>query len=328
MRPGSGCRPADRAAAGRCSVIRLMRYSRSSRNSPRPTMLGEVPVGGRDDPDVHGPLLARAEHLEGPVLQHAQHLDLRRRIEVANLVEEDRSAVGHLEAALPILPGVGERASHVAEHLALEQRRRDAAEVHLHERRGRGAGCCGGWRRRPAPCRCRSRPVMSTEASVGATRPTTCSTLQQPGVLADEVAEVERGVELLARGRLPRRRRRGRKAERGAHGLQDLLVGPRLGDEVEAPAFMPRTASSIDPHAVISTTGRVGCAARMLREQLQPSSPVVRRREVHVLQDQLASMRREPRQRVGRRRHRVTTRSRPASAAAPATRSRTGRRRR
>src|SRR5204862_95925 len=38
-----------------------------------------------------------------------------------------------LEAALTILPGVGERAADVAEHLALEQRRRDAAEVDLHE---------------------------------------------------------------------------------------------------------------------------------------------------------------------------------------------------
>ena len=78
--------------------------------------------------------LAGSEHLVGTVLQDAQQLDLRRRVEVADLVEEDRAAVGHLEAPLAVGARVGEGAADVAEHLALEQGRRDAAEIHLDER--------------------------------------------------------------------------------------------------------------------------------------------------------------------------------------------------
>ena len=65
-------------------------------------MSAQRPVGRRDDAHVDFAALARAEHLEGAVLQHAQHLDLRRRIEIADLVEEDRAAVRDLEAALAV----------------------------------------------------------------------------------------------------------------------------------------------------------------------------------------------------------------------------------
>ena len=51
-------------------------------------------VRRRDHAHVDGARPARAEHFERAVLQHAQQLDLRRRIELADLVEEDRSAVG------------------------------------------------------------------------------------------------------------------------------------------------------------------------------------------------------------------------------------------
>ena len=44
-----------------------------------------------------------------------------------------------------------------------------------------------------------------------------------------------------------------------------------------APAFMPRTARSTDPQAVISTTGSRGCARRIAASSWSPSSPVVRR---------------------------------------------------
>ena len=44
--------------------------------------------------------LVAADALELPLLQHAQQLDLHGRGEVADLVQEERAAVGHLEAAL------------------------------------------------------------------------------------------------------------------------------------------------------------------------------------------------------------------------------------
>ena len=69
---------------------------------------------------------------------------------------------------LPVLARVGEGALHVAEHLALEQRGRDAAQVDLHERPARAARLlrwsASATSSLPVPL----SPVISTEASVGA----------------------------------------------------------------------------------------------------------------------------------------------------------------
>ena len=62
--------------------------------------LAQVGVGGREDPHIHLDDLGRAERHELPLLDHAQQLDLRLRPDVADLVEEDRAAVGDLEVAL------------------------------------------------------------------------------------------------------------------------------------------------------------------------------------------------------------------------------------
>ena len=59
---------------------------------------------------------------ERPALEHAKELDLRRRRDLADLVEEDRARVGQLEPAEPPLRRAGERALLVAEQLLLEQR--------------------------------------------------------------------------------------------------------------------------------------------------------------------------------------------------------------
>ena len=68
----------------------------------------------------------RAERLELALLQHAQQLGLQRRRDLADLVEEDRAAVGQREAALLVGRRAGERALVVAEQLGLEQRLGDA----------------------------------------------------------------------------------------------------------------------------------------------------------------------------------------------------------
>ena len=57
------------------------------------------------------------------LLQDAQQLGLQRRRQLADLVEEQRAAVGLLERPTLPLGGAGERAALVAEELALEQRR-------------------------------------------------------------------------------------------------------------------------------------------------------------------------------------------------------------
>ena len=110
---------------------------------------------------------AAAEPAELPLLQHAQQLDLRRRRHLGDLVEEQRAAVGELEAAGAAIGGAGERALLVAEDLALEQRLGNRRAVDGDERRG--ARGLSWW----MVCATSSLPVpdsprISTDAGVGA----------------------------------------------------------------------------------------------------------------------------------------------------------------
>ena len=83
----------------------------------------------RDDAHVDLDRLVAAHALELALLQHAQELDLHLQRQVADLVEEQRAAVGELEAALPPRHGAGERALLVAEQLALEEPGASAAQL-------------------------------------------------------------------------------------------------------------------------------------------------------------------------------------------------------
>jgi hypothetical protein len=115
----------------------------------------EVAVGGRDDPHVHLHRVRAADRAHLVVLEHAQELGLETRAHVADLVEEERAAVGALEQAALGRDGSGEGAAHVAEQLALEQALRDRRAV---DRRN---GFCA---RRPWWCSVRattSLPVRS-----------------------------------------------------------------------------------------------------------------------------------------------------------------------
>ena len=90
-------------------------------------------------------------------LQRAQQLDLRVERQLADLVEEQRAAVGFLELADALVDGAGERALLVAEQDALDQVLGDGAAVDGDERLGLRARSRPGWRGRSAPCRRRSR---------------------------------------------------------------------------------------------------------------------------------------------------------------------------
>jgi hypothetical protein len=68
------------------------------------------------------------------VREHAQQPDLQVRRHVADLVEEQRAALGLLEAAAPRALRAGERAALVPEQLALEQVLRDRRRVDRDER--------------------------------------------------------------------------------------------------------------------------------------------------------------------------------------------------
>ena len=78
--------------------------------------------------------LTVTQHLVGLVLQHPQKFHLAGQRQFANLVEEDGAALGQFKTADAVGLGISKRAFLVAEHLALEQRRGDTAEVHLHKR--------------------------------------------------------------------------------------------------------------------------------------------------------------------------------------------------
>jgi hypothetical protein len=73
------------------------------------------------DAHVHLERQAGTDALEALLLQHPQQLGLHGRLDLADLVEHQRAAVGQLEPPLAELVSAGERALLVAEKLALEQ---------------------------------------------------------------------------------------------------------------------------------------------------------------------------------------------------------------
>ncbi len=95
--------------------------------------LPQVAVGGGDDAHVHLNFLHSAQVHEALVLQHAQQLGLRLHRHVADFVEEDRAAVGHLEQALLAADRAGEGALDVAEEGGLQQVARHGAGVDRHK---------------------------------------------------------------------------------------------------------------------------------------------------------------------------------------------------
>src|SRR4030095_14087895 len=90
------------------------------------------------DVDLQG--ARSAQTLEFPLLQHSQDLRLRDQREVGDLVEEERAAVGQLEAAFLAPGGARERALLVPEQLGLEQRFRERRAVDRHEGAGAPTG--------------------------------------------------------------------------------------------------------------------------------------------------------------------------------------------
>src|SRR5205807_1620635 len=96
----------------------------------------QILVGGRQYPHVHfdgGPTPNAGEL---PILEHVQELALERRVQIPDLVEEDRAVVRRLELAQLELVGAGERPALVTKQLAFQELARDRGTVDLDE----GAG--------------------------------------------------------------------------------------------------------------------------------------------------------------------------------------------
>ena len=151
------CRRAARAAAGCAATTTFRRKYRSSRNAPRCDLGRQVAVGGGEDAHVHPHRRGAAEPVDLALLQRAQQLGLQPDVHLADLVEQQRAAIGRLELADAARDGAGERALLVAEQLATPAgsrgSRRSSARRTARRRGGSGGGCGG-----PAPpCRCRTR---------------------------------------------------------------------------------------------------------------------------------------------------------------------------
>jgi hypothetical protein len=98
-----------------------------------------------------------ADAVELPVGQHAQQARLQVEGHVADFVEEQRAALGLLEAAAALRLRAGEGAALVAEQLAFQQVLGMAAVLMATKGAAGRAGCACAARAPPAPCRRRSR---------------------------------------------------------------------------------------------------------------------------------------------------------------------------
>ena len=94
----------------------------------------QVFVRRRDDSHVRRQRLVAADPLEGALAEKPQQLDLRRLVDIADLVEEQRAALGLLEPPDATLVRAGVCPLLVAEQLALKQRRRQRSAVHSDHR--------------------------------------------------------------------------------------------------------------------------------------------------------------------------------------------------
>src|SRR2546426_7710677 len=90
-------------------------------------------VGGGDHADVAGDGLGPADAKELAVLEDVKELRLKLRRELAHLVEEQRAAIGVLEAPALARLGARERAALVPERLGFEQLGGERRAVDLHE---------------------------------------------------------------------------------------------------------------------------------------------------------------------------------------------------
>ena len=101
---------------------------------PLPHHRFEVAVGGGDDAQADGCFLIFTDAEHAALLEHPQHFGLQRRIELADLIEEQDAAVRRANEAFAVAIGAGERAAAMAEQLALGKARADRPAVQRNER--------------------------------------------------------------------------------------------------------------------------------------------------------------------------------------------------
>ncbi len=95
---------------------------------------GDVPIGCREEPNVDGDGVVRADPHDLSAFDHPQEFDLGGHRQVADLVEKEGAAVGEFESSLASSVRAGESAAFVAEKLAFEDTFRERGTVKGDER--------------------------------------------------------------------------------------------------------------------------------------------------------------------------------------------------
>ena len=96
--------------------------------------LRNVAVGSTDEADINRYLFGIADTNDSTVLQHAQEFRLQVQWDIANLIEEKRTAVGLLELTHMVGMCIGESTFDMSKQFALEECFGNSACVHAHHR--------------------------------------------------------------------------------------------------------------------------------------------------------------------------------------------------
>ena len=97
---------------------------------------GKIGVRRRDDSCVDANSRPSADTLDFVLLQEPEQFHLKRSRQFADLIEKERAAAGHLQAALPLNVRAGESPFLVSEQLAFQKRFRNRSAVDCHKRPG------------------------------------------------------------------------------------------------------------------------------------------------------------------------------------------------
>lgn len=82
----------------------------------------QIPVGSRDEANVHTSDLRRTNALNFAILNHTQQFSLHAERCFSHFVQEYRAMIRVFEQAGPSVRGAGERTTHMTEKLAFQER--------------------------------------------------------------------------------------------------------------------------------------------------------------------------------------------------------------
>src|SRR5262245_38407147 len=228
----------------------------------------QVSVGGGDDADVHPDRGGAAHAVELALLEHAEQLHLGFRGQFADLVEEQRAAVGQLEPPLAPGDGAAEGALLVAEQLALDQAGGQGGAVDLDERLAlaRAGGVDGAGDQLLA----RARLAGDQHRGVGGGDAADLVEYRhQGGAAADDLLEVVLRLDLLLEVEVL-------LVEAGSFALRQDAVGDVYPEGTGGPDGPVRAAAGLHPDldprgaAVLAAQFQFPPGDRLTRQMLAP----------------------------------------------------------